>query len=829
MAIIYSYPEVTPTLSDTVVGTQFDESGNPTKSFLISDIVDLAITSLPPGPTGPQGSTGPAGPIGPQGPTGSSGSAGPQGQQGVPGPVGPAGLNWQGAWSSVNAYSIDDAVGYNGASWFCIDPVGPSATPPDIDPTNWSLLASQGATGPQGPVGSTGSAGATGAQGPAGLTGAQGTQGIPGIPGSTGSQGPQGPVGPAGSQGLQGAAGTTGAQGTPGVPGPVGPAGLNWQGQWVAGDLYAVDDAVGYNGASYFCISANGSVIAPDLDTTNWALLASEGAIGPAGSPGPTGLTGAQGPAGNTGPAGPQGPIGPTGATGATGPAGSGGGITSLNALTNTTQILTTGVAGNNFSVVSSGNTHTFNLPDTSATSRGVLNIGAQTINGAKTFLFTPQAPTASLLANDTQLATTAWVRSIAGTSVGTILGAGTTNGATINAGILQLAPATLATGGIITTNAQFFAGIKTFSTKIRVPELALQQSAPHLPEGGYNAITADSGGYFYWLGNNAFASAYFNFNSITTGQKNFTFPNTTGTIALGVGNTNELAYWVNANTLGNLSTTGYPNLAEISYVKGVTSAIQTQLNAKQNNITLTTTGTSGAATLVGSTLNIPQYSGGSGIAWLESNATDLTVWNNGQGNISTNTSFGDSALRSNTSGTDNTCYGQNAGYFNTSGNQNTFMGRQAGQNNSTGGANTNIGYGAGGNITIGGGNTMLGSQAGGSVIAGNQNTFIGRATGFTAQNASSGNIFIGYNAGPTTGGTYTNQLYINNANGTPLIGGDFVNRTVTIDQVLILTPTINAPVFPAGAVDGMIAVWGVGAAQHIYCRINGAWKQLDN
>ena len=51
----------------------------------------------------------------------------------------------------------------------------------------------------------------------------------------------------------------------------------------------------------------------------------------------------------------------------------------------------------------------------------------------------------------------------------------------------------------------------------------------------------------------------------------------------------------------------------ELGYLSGVTSAIQTQLNAKQNNITLTTTGTSGAATLVGSTLNIPQYSGGSG------------------------------------------------------------------------------------------------------------------------------------------------------------------------------------------------------------------------
>lgn len=36
-------------------------------------------------------------------------------------------------------------------------------------------------------------------------------------------------------------------------------------------------------------------------------------------------------------------------------------------------------------------------------------------------------------------------------------------------------------------------------------------------------------------------------------------------------------------------------------------------LSLKQDNLTLTTTGTSGAATLVGSTLNIPQYSGGGG------------------------------------------------------------------------------------------------------------------------------------------------------------------------------------------------------------------------
>ena len=88
-----------------------------------------------------------------------SGAQGPQGPQGIPGAVGPAGLNWQGAWSALGTYAVDDAVGYGGASWFCINPVGPSGTTPNLDP-NWALLAAQGATGPvgpQGPVGPSGS------------------------------------------------------------------------------------------------------------------------------------------------------------------------------------------------------------------------------------------------------------------------------------------------------------------------------------------------------------------------------------------------------------------------------------------------------------------------------------------------------------------------------------------------------------------------------------------------------------------------------------------------------------------------------------------------
>lgn len=90
------------------------------------------------------------------------GAQGPQGPQGVAGPVGPAGLNWQGAWSAAGTYVIDDAVGYGGASWFCIANVGPSATTPDLDPTKWALLASQGSPGAQGPQGIQGAQGVSG-------------------------------------------------------------------------------------------------------------------------------------------------------------------------------------------------------------------------------------------------------------------------------------------------------------------------------------------------------------------------------------------------------------------------------------------------------------------------------------------------------------------------------------------------------------------------------------------------------------------------------------------------------------------------------------------
>jgi hypothetical protein len=61
-----------------------------------------------------------------------------------------------------------------------------------------------------------------------------------------------------------------------------------------------------------------------------------------------------------------------------------------LNGLNGSSQTFTTGTTGTDFNITSSGSIHTFNIPDTSNTARGLININSQNIAGVKTFTNAP-------------------------------------------------------------------------------------------------------------------------------------------------------------------------------------------------------------------------------------------------------------------------------------------------------------------------------------------------------------------------------------------------------------------------------------------------------
>jgi gas vesicle protein len=116
------------------------------------------------------------------------------------------------------------------------------------------------------------------------------------------------------------------------------------------------------------------------------------------------------------------------------------------------------------------------------------------------------------------------------------------------------------------------------------VENLDLRGTFPSIVAGGTSASSttfADNTFQIYDEGDSTKILA-FQASGITTGNtRTLTVPDTSGTLPVGTGTANEIAYWSGTNTLGTLAVATYPSLTELSYVKGVTSAIQTQINAK--------------------------------------------------------------------------------------------------------------------------------------------------------------------------------------------------------------------------------------------------------
>jgi hypothetical protein len=118
--------------------------------------------------------------------------------------------------------------------------------------------------------------------------------------------------------------------------------------------------------------------------------------------------------------------------------------------------------------------------------------------------------------------------------------------------------------------------------------------------------------------------------STITNGTSTYTLPSATGTLAL----TSQLHDAVTLGTANGLSLSTQVlslGLASGSANGALSSTDWTTFNNKQNTITLTTTGNSGAATLVSNTLNIPNYTltglGGWGKGADIGNAIDLNTY----------------------------------------------------------------------------------------------------------------------------------------------------------------------------------------------------------
>lgn len=378
--------------------------------------------------------------------------------------------------------------------------------------------------------------------------------------------------------------------------------------------------------------------------------------------------------------------------------AGSGGGITTLNGLTTATQTFATGTSGSDFNIVSVTATHTFNFPNASASNRGLLtptdwstfnnkqntislsNTIDQYWNGFGNFVglnsdsmtegtnhlfFTNTRARASISLTTTGSSGVASYNS--GTGVLNIPnysgGAGITNLGFAQYALYDSVTSSNGTGirALLATHA--LAGLMDTASKAVADSLknrtytfpftltSLSATSPLLynnttgvfsiqqantSQSGYlsstdwntfnnkgnGTVTSFSAGALSPLFTTSVATG------TTTPALTFSLSNAAANSVLGnnTGSTASPAYFVPTSTTLNgwfgatiqgaisLTTTG---------TSGASTLSGTTLNIPQYQgaLTLTTTGTSGASTLTGTTLNIPQYSGGGGGSVLTDNS----------------------------------------------------------------------------------------------------------------------------------------------------------------------------------------------------------------
>ncbi len=182
-------------------------------------------------------------------------------------------------------------------------------------------------------------------------------------------------------------------------------------------------------------------------------------------------------------------------------------GVTSINGDTTAAQTLTVGTTGTDFAIVDNGTgDHKFNLPDASATARGVVTTGTQTFAGAKTFTGAISASNLSgtntgdqnLFSNIPVSGQTTVTASTPTTALTFVAGSGMT--ITTDNTTKTISFAAASSGGSVTTvsvvSANGFAG--TVANATTTPAITLTTSVTGILKGNGTAISAATDGSDY-------------------------------------------------------------------------------------------------------------------------------------------------------------------------------------------------------------------------------------------------------------------------------------------------------------------------------------------
>jgi hypothetical protein len=468
---------------------------------------------------------------------------------------------------------------------------------------------------------------------------------------------------------------------------------------------------------------------------------------------------------------------------------------------------LTLGTTGTDLSSsVANGSTTpviTLNVPDASATARGVITTGTQTFAGAKTFSSDITvngvkigrgagnndqnvAVGADALASGTGTRNTAIgygaMRQYSGTSFDNNTSVGYFNMPSLTTGngntsvgaeaMLSITTGTQNTSignqSLINTTGNNNVGVgksagQTITTGSGNTILGTDAdvAANNLSNAtalGYGATVAASNRV--QLGNTDVTNVKTS-GTLTAGA--ITYPNTAGTngyylktdgsgtaswAAVSSGATSVGAIAGSSTAYGASITSGVLNLAPADGTNGgvVTTSAQTFAGAKTFSSDLTVNGIT-----VGKGLNSIVNNTAIGLSTLAANTTG--TYNTATGNSALtsnttgegNTAIGSSALGSNTTGAYNTATGYNAMISNSTGQLNTAYGMYSVRSNTTGNNNTGTGYDALYANTLGNNNTAAGSSALSSNTTGNYNIAYGSEAGTFLANGSTYNTTSDY------------------------------------------------------------------------------------